>query len=68
MDPPRVLLLVVLVEVSEVRLLLEVVSMVVVGVLWMGLAVSKELAYVWVGVGVSVLKGVVVPIVVASFG
>jgi len=42
--------------------------MVVVGVLWMVLAVSKELAYVWVGVGVSVLKGVVVPIVVASFG
>ena len=57
MDPPRVLLLVVLVEVSEVRLLLEVVSMVVVGVLWRAhvLAVSKELVYVWVVVGVSVL-------------
>jgi len=56
-DPPRVLLLVVLVEVSEVRLLLEVVSMVVVGVLWRAhvLAVSKELVYVWVVVGVSVL-------------
>lgn len=64
--PPRVFLHVVFVVIS--LRLLEVVPMVVVGVLWMVLAVSKELAYVWVGVGVSVLKGVVVPIVVASFG